>query len=118
MSRSLSSARPLGAGPLGSRALLAPRRPPRAPQHPQPIAEAQLLDQRLFKAALAHRLHQILQACGIAEFGRDHGPVEIGAEADAVFAGMFEHVLDMLDDQLRRRVLVVTAVRTKEARGE
>ena len=87
-------------------------------QHAQPVSPAHLLDQRLAEAVLAHRLNQNRQSGGIAEFGRDHGAVEIGAEADAVLAGMFEHVLDMLDDESDRRVPVVAAVRTQEARGE
>ena len=92
--------------------------PPRSSQHPQPISEAQFLDQRLAEAALAHRLHQILQSRSIAEFRRNHGAVEIGAKSNSVLARMFEHVLDMLDDQLRRRVLIVTTIGPKEARGK
>src|SRR5579862_8733466 len=85
------------------------RCPPCPSQHAQPVAEAYFLDQRLFKSALAHRLHQILQSGGIADPRRDRGAVEIGAQADAVLAGMFEHMLHMLDHQLQRRVLVLTA---------
>src|SRR5579862_4648414 len=91
---------------------------PSPPQYAQPIAKAQFLDQRLAKAALAHRLHQILQSGGIADLRRDRGAVEIGAQSDAVLAGMFEHVLDMLDHQVQRRILVLTAVGTQEARRE
>src|SRR6266851_4686609 len=61
---------------------------PGSPQHAQPISKAHLLDQGLGKATLAHRLHQILQSAGIAQFGRDEGAVEIGAQSDAVLAGV------------------------------
>ena len=61
---------------------------------------------------------RICKSAGIAEFGRDHRAVEIGAKPDAVLAQMFEQMLDMLDDQVDGRVLVVAAVRTQEARRE
>ena len=44
--------------------------------------------------------------------------IEIGTQSDAVLAGLFEHVLDMLDDQVYRRVLIVTAVRPQETGRE
>src|SRR5271156_4042426 len=91
---------------------------PRSSQHAQPISEAQFFDQRLAKATLTHRPDQYLQSGGIAEFRRDHCAVEVGAKSNAVLTGMFEHVLDMLDNQFHWRVLVVTAVRTQEARRE
>src|ERR1700677_467092 len=94
------------------------RAPPRPSQHAQPVSEAQLLDQRLVKAALAHRLHQIWQPGGTAYFRGDHGTREIEAQPNAVLAGMLEHVLAILDDKRDRRVAIVAAVRTQKARGE
>ncbi len=70
------------------------------------------------KPCCAQRLHQNLQARRVAEFGRNHGAVEIGAKSDAVLAQMFEQVIDMPDDQLDRRVLVVAAVRTQKRSRE
>ncbi len=92
------------------------RSSPRSPQHPQPVAIAQLLDQRLAEAALAHDLDQDLQSGGVADFARNLGAVEIGTEADAVFAEMFDEVRGVVDDQRGGRVLVVAAVGAQKAR--
>ena len=64
------------------------------------------------------RLDQRRQARGVAEPLRDHRAVEIRSEADAVLADLFEHVLDMIDDELDRRVAVLAAVGAQEAHRE
>src|SRR6266568_1865716 len=88
---------------------------PSAFEHPQPVAVAQFLDQRLGVAARPHRLNQSLEACGVAQVLRNQGAVEIRPEADMVLAGLLEHVLDVIDDELDGRVAVLAAVLPQEA---
>jgi hypothetical protein len=94
------------------------RHPPGLFQHPQPISEAYLLDQRLAESALAHGPDQILQAGG-GPYSRWHpGAIEIRAQSDAILAKMFEHVCEVLYDELNGRIGVSSPVGTQKAGGK
>src|SRR5262245_14686219 len=87
-------------------------------QYTQPIPEAQFLDQRLAVIALAHDLHEVLQASGVLDAGRNGRPVEIRSKPDAVLTDMFDHMLDVRDHQIDGRVGVLTAVLAQETGRE
>jgi hypothetical protein len=111
--------------PNGSAVYCADRRQNSAPtitpglsQHPQPISEANLLDQVLPETTRTHDLHKILQSCSISYSGWDLGAVEVGSKADAVLTNMFENVIEVLDQQLSGCVRILTTVGAEEAGSE
>src|SRR6478735_9407752 len=93
-------------------------RSPGSSQYPQPIFEAQFFDQTFAKPAAAQQSHDRLQLGGTSQAGRHFCAVEIGAEADAVLADMFQNMVDVFQDQVGGRIRVATAVRPQVAGRE
>src|SRR5580704_501487 len=81
-------------------------RSPGSSQYPQPIFEAQFFDQTFAKPAAAQQSHDRLQLGGTSQAGRHFCAVEIGAEADAVLADMFQNMVDVFQDQVGGRIRV------------